>query len=245
MKQGGHEDTCETALLQYQLIAAYRFHMRPCVMRLHMRPCAHDQSPHAAWKLVNTAAARPWVRACVCVFVCLYHTEYGAGRLAKKHSTFFSAMMKELSLSDEPECYFDLAPWQVGGVCVCVCVRVCACTHCNPGPWEHRHQMHGMVCGDCRDWLLSEKGRCRVCVCVCMCVWTQMLAAVNHNFLLTERRRHYLRYLGGLSWFEVRVHTHTHTHAIASPVACHKARRHHSGYCCITVSCSHMHAHTQ
>jgi hypothetical protein len=31
----------------------------------------------------------------------------------------------------------------------------------------------------------------------------QGLAAANHNFLLTERRRHYLRYLGGLTFFEV------------------------------------------
>ena len=29
------------------------------------------------------------------------------------------------------------------------------------------------------------------------------LASINHNFLLTERRRHYLRYLGGLTYFEV------------------------------------------
>lgn len=32
----------------------------------------------------------------------------------------------------------------------------------------------------------------------------QCLAGANHNFLLTERRRHYLRYLGGLAFFEVR-----------------------------------------
>ncbi len=31
----------------------------------------------------------------------------------------------------------------------------------------------------------------------------QSLAAMNHNFLLTERRRHYLRYAGGLTFFEV------------------------------------------
>ncbi len=33
----------------------------------------------------------------------------------------------------------------------------------------------------------------------------QSLAAMNHNFLLTERRRHYLRYAGGLTFFEVRM----------------------------------------
>ncbi|KAG2454858.1 hypothetical protein HYH02_000689 [Chlamydomonas schloesseri] len=31
----------------------------------------------------------------------------------------------------------------------------------------------------------------------------QWLAGANHNFLLTERRRHYLRYCGGLTYFEV------------------------------------------
>jgi hypothetical protein len=30
----------------------------------------------------------------------------------------------------------------------------------------------------------------------------QALAGDNHNFLLTERRRHYLRYSGGLTFFE-------------------------------------------
>lgn len=31
----------------------------------------------------------------------------------------------------------------------------------------------------------------------------QSLASMNQNFLLTERRRHYLRYAGGLCYFEV------------------------------------------
>jgi len=31
----------------------------------------------------------------------------------------------------------------------------------------------------------------------------QSLASMNHNFLLTERRRYYLRYAGGLTFFEV------------------------------------------
>ncbi|KAK9820462.1 hypothetical protein WJX72_010607 [[Myrmecia] bisecta] len=31
----------------------------------------------------------------------------------------------------------------------------------------------------------------------------QSLASINHNFLLTERRRHYLRYAAGLTFFEV------------------------------------------
>ena len=68
--------------------------------------------------------------------------EYGTGRYAKKHSTFFAKMMTELGLAVEPEQYFDLSPWQA-------------------------------------------------------------LASANHNFLLTERRRHYLRYNGGLTYFEV------------------------------------------
>jgi Iron-containing redox enzyme len=31
----------------------------------------------------------------------------------------------------------------------------------------------------------------------------QVLAGINHNFLLTERKRHFLRYNGGLTYFEV------------------------------------------
>lgn len=68
--------------------------------------------------------------------------EYGNGRLARKHSTFFAHMMTELGLSIQPEAYFDLVPWQ-------------------------------------------------------------MLAGINHNFLLTECKRHFLRYNGGLAYFEV------------------------------------------
>jgi hypothetical protein len=68
--------------------------------------------------------------------------EYGNGRLARKHSTFFAQMMAELSLKTEPEAYFNQVPWQV-------------------------------------------------------------LASINHNFLLTERKRHFLRYNGGLTYFEI------------------------------------------
>ncbi|QPJ62590.1 MAG: iron-containing redox enzyme family protein [Candidatus Nitronauta litoralis] len=39
--------------------------------------------------------------------------EYGGGRLAKKHSSFFSAMLVELGMNSEPEAYRDLAPWEV------------------------------------------------------------------------------------------------------------------------------------
>jgi hypothetical protein len=31
----------------------------------------------------------------------------------------------------------------------------------------------------------------------------QWLAAANQNFLITERRRHYLRYAGALTFFEI------------------------------------------
>lgn len=68
--------------------------------------------------------------------------EYGGGRLARKHSTFFAQMMLELGLNPQPEAYFDLVPWEV-------------------------------------------------------------LASINHNFLLTERKRFFLRYNGGLTYFEV------------------------------------------
>ena len=68
--------------------------------------------------------------------------EYGNGRLARKHSTFFAQMMAELGLKTEPEAYLDLVPWEV-------------------------------------------------------------LASINHNFLLTERKRYFLRYNGGLTYFEI------------------------------------------
>lgn len=68
--------------------------------------------------------------------------EYGHGRLARKHSTFFAKMLAELGLHTEPEAYLDLVPWEV-------------------------------------------------------------LAGINHSFLLTERKRHFLRYNGGLLYFEV------------------------------------------
>lgn len=68
--------------------------------------------------------------------------EYGNGRLARKHSTFFAKMMAEMSLNTKAEGYFDLAPWQ-------------------------------------------------------------LLASINHNFLLTECKRYFLRYNGGLTYFEI------------------------------------------
>ncbi|MGG6237149.1 iron-containing redox enzyme family protein [Nodosilinea sp. AN01ver1] len=68
--------------------------------------------------------------------------EYGNGRLARKHSTFFAKMMAEMDLDTTPEGYFDLAPWQ-------------------------------------------------------------LLASINHNFLLTECKQHFLRYNGGLTYFEI------------------------------------------
>lgn len=40
--------------------------------------------------------------------------EYGSGRLSRKHSTFFAAMMRELGLVTQNEAYLDLVPWQVG-----------------------------------------------------------------------------------------------------------------------------------
>jgi hypothetical protein len=70
--------------------------------------------------------------------------EYGGGRLNRKHSTFFTAMLTELGMRTEPEGYFDLVPWEV-------------------------------------------------------------LAAINHSFLLSERKRFYLRYVGGLLYTEISV----------------------------------------
>jgi hypothetical protein len=70
--------------------------------------------------------------------------EYGGGKLSRKHSTFFTAMLNELEMRTEPEAYFDLVPWEV-------------------------------------------------------------LAGINHSFLLSERKRFYLRYVGGLLYTEISV----------------------------------------
>ncbi|MFN2492041.1 MAG: iron-containing redox enzyme family protein [Pyrinomonadaceae bacterium] len=70
--------------------------------------------------------------------------EYGGGRLARKHSSFFVQMLSELGMNTEAEAYFESVPWEV-------------------------------------------------------------LAAINHSFLLSERKRFYLRYVGGLLYTEISV----------------------------------------
>ena len=70
--------------------------------------------------------------------------EYGAGRLERKHSSFFTAMLDSLGMQTKPEAYFDLVPWEV-------------------------------------------------------------LATINHSFYLSERKRHFLRYVGGLLHTEISV----------------------------------------
>jgi hypothetical protein len=70
--------------------------------------------------------------------------EYGAGRLGRKHSSYFTIMLEELGMQTEPEAYFDVVPWEV-------------------------------------------------------------LAIINHSFLLTERKRYFLRYIGGLLYGELTV----------------------------------------
>lgn len=70
--------------------------------------------------------------------------EYGGGRLARKHSSYFTTMLEELGMQTEPEAYFDLVPWEV-------------------------------------------------------------LAIINHSFLMTECKRYFLRYIGGLLYGELTV----------------------------------------
>ncbi|MBW4585941.1 iron-containing redox enzyme family protein [Aetokthonos hydrillicola Thurmond2011] len=77
-----------------------------------------------------------------CTLVRVLLEEYGNGRFARKHSTFFAQMLAEFGMNTEPEGYFDLVPWEV-------------------------------------------------------------LACANHNFLLSECKRYFLRYAGGLTYFEV------------------------------------------
>ncbi|MBN4054449.1 iron-containing redox enzyme family protein [Nitrospira defluvii] len=74
----------------------------------------------------------------------LFLEEYGGGRLSRKHSTFFEAMLSAFDMQTKPEAYFDVVPWEV-------------------------------------------------------------LAGINHSFLLTECKRYFLRYMGGLLYTEVSV----------------------------------------
>lgn len=70
--------------------------------------------------------------------------EYGGGRLARKHSSYFEAMLNEFGMSTQPETYFDLVPWEV-------------------------------------------------------------LAVGNYSVLVAEQKRYFLRYIGGLLYFELTV----------------------------------------
>lgn len=45
----------------------------------------------------------------------IFVEEYGGGRLAKKHSTYFARMLEGQGLSTEPEVYFERVPWEVLG----------------------------------------------------------------------------------------------------------------------------------
>lgn len=70
--------------------------------------------------------------------------EYGGGRPARKHSTFFRTMLETLGMDATPEAHLDVVPWPV-------------------------------------------------------------LATINHSFLLSDRKRFFLRYVGGLLYTEVSV----------------------------------------
>ena len=70
--------------------------------------------------------------------------EYGAGRLSRKHSTFFTTMLETLDMDTAPEAYLDWVPWEV-------------------------------------------------------------LAIINHSFMVSDRKRDYLRYVGGLLYGELTV----------------------------------------
>ena len=72
----------------------------------------------------------------------IFLEEYGGGKLARKHTSFFSAMLEELGMDSQPEAYFDIVPWEV-------------------------------------------------------------IANVNHSFVLCERKRNFLRYVGGLLYTEI------------------------------------------
>lgn len=71
----------------------------------------------------------------------IFLEEYGGGRLSRKHSTFFTAMLETLNLDARPEAYLDVVPWEV-------------------------------------------------------------LANINLSFTLCENKSNFLRYVGGLLYFE-------------------------------------------
>ena len=70
--------------------------------------------------------------------------EYGGGKLERKHSSHFAAMLNELGLDSRPEAYLNIVPWEV-------------------------------------------------------------LANINHSFLLSEQKQKFLRYVGGLMFIEISV----------------------------------------
>ncbi|WP_088240547.1 iron-containing redox enzyme family protein [Calothrix rhizosoleniae] len=70
--------------------------------------------------------------------------EYGGGRLARKHSSYFATMLAELDMNLKPEAYLDLVPWE-------------------------------------------------------------SLASINYGFIVSERKRYFLRYIGGLLYSETSV----------------------------------------
>ena len=43
----------------------------------------------------------------------IFLEEYGNAKLSRKHSSFFSAMLEDFGMKNQPEAYFDLAPWEV------------------------------------------------------------------------------------------------------------------------------------
>ncbi|MCH8156343.1 MAG: iron-containing redox enzyme family protein [Nitrospinae bacterium] len=71
----------------------------------------------------------------------IFLEEYGGGRLSRKHSSFFTAMLEALDMDARPEAYFDVVPWEV-------------------------------------------------------------LANINLSFTLCEHKQNFLRYVGGLLYFE-------------------------------------------
>lgn len=81
--------------------------------------------------------------------------EYGGGRLSRKHSSYFTAMLEALQMKTEPEGYFETVPWEV-------------------------------------------------------------LATINHSFLLSERKRFFLRYIGGLLYTETSVPAAFHHYHLAA-----------------------------
>ncbi len=116
-------------------------------------------------------------RACVCVYLCVYHTHRPDKYNTSQLISFLQQLLTHGGYYDEHLEFIHIERIQV---CVCVCVCVCVggnvgvCMRYQPespsfGCEEQIPHEDGMGSSVCMGivWLM------RVCVCVCVCVCTR------------------------------------------------------------------------